>query len=376
MNKIPLTRPFFDEKEINEIRNVLDSGWVAGQGPENKKLEEEFSKYIDVNYSVCCSNCTAALHLSLIALGIKKDDEVIVPDYTFPATAHAVLYCGAVPIFVDINEKTYNIDVALIESKITKKTKAIIPVHTFGQCADMDIILKIAKKHNLKVIEDAACAVGSEYKGKKAGSIGDIGCFSFHARKNITSGEGGIITSNNKELIDSIRSLSCFGMESAFARDKKFKIPKFTRLGYNYKLSDIAAAVAIIQLRRSEEYIGKRNKLAEYYNQKLKELKSVTIPFVEKHNKHVFQSYIVLLDKKINRNDIISKLNERGIQTQIGTYALHEQPIYKNLTNCDEKEFPNTTFVYNQSLALPLYYEMKLDDIDKVVLALKEVLHE
>ena len=169
MNKIPLTRPFFDEKEINEIRNVLDSGWVAGQGPENKKLEKEFSEYIGVNYSVCSSNCTTALHLSLIALGIKKHDEVIVPDYTFPATAHAVLYCGAIPIFVDINKKTYNVDANLIEEKITKKTKAIIPVHAFGQCADMDAILKIAKKYNLKVIEDAACAVGSKYKGKKLG---------------------------------------------------------------------------------------------------------------------------------------------------------------------------------------------------------------
>ncbi|MBN2421476.1 DegT/DnrJ/EryC1/StrS family aminotransferase [Candidatus Woesearchaeota archaeon] len=375
-NKIPLTKPFFNEFELEELKKVLESGWVAGQGPKNKELEKEFAEYIGIGHTVCNTNCTTALHLSLLVLGIKKGDEVIVPDYTFPATAHAVLYAGATPVFVDIDPKTFNIDTNKIEEKITSKTKAIMPVHTFGQCAEMDEILKIAKKNNLFVIEDAACAVGSKYKEKFAGSFGDMSCFSFHARKNITSGEGGMIASNNPKLIEDARSMSCFGIESAYARENKFQVPQFVKLGYNYKLSDIAASIVLVQLKRSEQYVKKRNELAEYYNNKLKEISTITVPFVEKHNRHAYQSYIVLLDKKINRNDLIVKLGEKGIQTQIGTYSLHRQPVYQGITDCEEKNFPNSSFVFDHSLALPMYYEMSFDDIDRVVDTLKEVLKE
>jgi dTDP-4-amino-4,6-dideoxygalactose transaminase len=371
---IPLSRPFFDKEEFEEIKKVLESRWVAGQGPKNKELEKEFAEYMGVKHSIGVNNCTAALHLALFALGIGKGDEVIVPDFTFPATAHAVLYVGATPVFVDIDAKTFNIDPKLIEEKITEKTKAILPVHVFGQCADMDPILEIAKKHNLKVIEDAACAVGNKYKGRFAGTMGDIGCFSFHARKNITSGEGGIITTNDDKIADIIRSLSCFGMASAFSREKEFHIPEFTKLGFNYKLSDIAAAIVLVQLKRSEEFIKKRNTLADYYNEKLKDIESIQVPFVDEFNKHVYQTYNVLLEKKINRDNVIMKLREKGVQVQIGTYALHKQPVYKDSVQCDENDFPNTKFVFEQSLALPMYHELTFKDIDYIVSALREVL--
>jgi len=371
---IPLSKPFFDKKELEEVKKTFISGWVAGQGPKSKELESQFAKYVHAKYAICVNNCTAALHLALLALDIKKGDEVIVPDFTFPATAHAVLYVGAKPVFIDINPNTHNIDVHLIEKKITSKTKAIIPVHLFGQCADMGTILKIAKKHKLKVIEDAACGIGSKYKGKMAGSMGHINCFSFHGRKNITSGEGGIITTNDKKLADKIRSLSCFGMVSAFARSKKFHIPKFTLLGYNYKLSDIAAAIALAQLKKSEQFIKKRNKLAKYYNKKLKNIKSIHLPFVEKFNRHAYQAYAIVLDKKINRKNLLLELKKQGIQTQIGTYALHRQPVYNHMTNCDKKDFPHSEFVFEQSLALPMYSELSFKKIDYITSILRRIL--
>lgn len=373
-DKIPLSKPFFDETELNEVRKVLSSGWVAGQGPKNKELESEFSKYAKTKHAVCVGNCTAGLHLALAALGVGKGDEVIVPDFTFPATAHAVLYLGAKPVFVDVDRKTYNIDPKQIEAKITSKTKVIMPVHTFGQCADMDEINRIAKKHNLKVVEDAACAVGSTYKGKMAGSMSDIACFSFHGRKNITCGEGGIITTDNEEYANHIRKLAFFGITSAHAREKKFQIPQFTEIGYNYKLSDIAASIVLVQLKKCEKFIEKKNKLAEYYAKKLKDVQGVSVPFVEKSNRHAYQSYVILLDKGINRDEVILGLGEKGVQANIGTYALHVQPIYQKITDCNEKNFPNAKFIYEQSLALPMFYEMEFKDIDKIASALKEVL--
>lgn len=196
--KIPLLRPYFDSEELAEIKRVLDSGWVS-QGPKVKEFEDKITEYLGVKYAIAVTNCTSALHLALLSIGVKGGDEVLVADFTFPATGHAVLYCGAKPVFIDIDLKTYNIDPVLIEDKITDKTKAIIPVHTFGQPAEMDEIIEIAEDYNLKVIEDAACALGAKYKNKFAGTIGDTGCFSFHARKGVTTGEGGMVVTDKKK---------------------------------------------------------------------------------------------------------------------------------------------------------------------------------
>jgi dTDP-4-amino-4,6-dideoxygalactose transaminase len=219
---IPLTRPYFDKEELEEIQEVLDSGWVS-QGPKTKEFEDAFAKYVGAKYAVAVTNCTAALHLSLLGIGIEKGDEVLVADFTHPATGHSVLYCGAKPVFIDVDLRTYNIDPNLMEEKITEKTKAVITVHTFGQPADMDCIMEITRDYDLRVIEDAACAHGAKYENKFVGTIGDTGCFSFHARKGMTTGEGGMVVTNNEKLAEEIRSLSIYGTVSTWAREKSYK---------------------------------------------------------------------------------------------------------------------------------------------------------
>ena len=369
---IPLTRPYFAEEELEEVKKVLDSGWVS-QGPKTKEFEDAFAKYVGAKYAVAVTNCTAALHLSLLATGIKKRDEVLVADFTHPATGHAVLYCGAKPVFIDVDPKTYNIDPNLIEEKITEETKAIIPVHTFGQPADMDAVTEIASDYGLRVIEDAACAHGAKYKGNFAGTIGDTGCFSFHARKGMTTGEGGMVVTDNKELAEEIRSLSVYGTVSAWDREKsdKFIIPEFVKLGYNYKMSDISAAVGIVQLRRLDKLIEKKRTLARYWNEKLQEIEFIEPPYCSEDVRHVYQSYVALVDKRINRNKLIERLRKEGIQTQIGTYACHVQPVYKSEQKC-----PNSLDIFNRSLALPMYYKLREEDIDVATSILKKTMEE
>lgn len=372
ISKIPLAKPYFDSEELDEIKAVLDSGWVS-QGPKVKEFENNVVEYLGVKYAVAVTNCTAALHLSLLSMGIKEDDEVLVADYTFPATGHSVLYCRAKPVFCDIDPKTYNIDPSLIEDKITDRTKAIIPVYTFGQPVEIDEIMKIAKDYDLKVIEDAACAFGAKYNNDYAGTIGDIGCFSFHARKGITTGEGGMVVTNNKSIADIIRNLSVFGATSAWDREKsnKFTVPEFTEVGYNYKMSDVTAAIGVAQLQKIDKIIERKRELADYWDDKLQEMEFIESPYVNENVKHIYQSYVVLVDRRINRNNLIEKLLEKGIQTQIGTYASHVQPVYNSNDRC-----PIALDTFNRSLALPIYYQMKEEDIDSMVESIKEVMGE
>ncbi len=372
MSRIPLAKPYFDQEELEEIKTVLDSGWVS-QGPKVKELEDKIASYLGVKYAIAVTNCTAALHLALLSIGIKKGDEVLVADFTFPATGHSVLYCGARPVFIDVKLDTYNIDPELIEEKITNRTKAIIPVHAFGQPADMDEIIKISKDHNLKVIEDAACALGAKYKEKNAGTIGDIGCFSFHARKGITTGEGGMAVTNDKNLAEKMRHLSVFGMTSAWVREKsdEFVVPKFTEAGYNYKMSDITAAVGVAQIRKLEKIIERKKELAKYWNEKLNEIELIESPYVNNNVRHVYQSYVSLVDKRINRNKLIESLLKKNVQTQIGTYASHIQPVYNSPDKCS-----NSFEIFERSLALPMYFMLREEDIDMVAKHLKTALEE
>lgn len=372
-SKIPLAKPYFDSEELREVQKVLDSGWVA-RGAKAEEFESKIADYLGIKYAIAVTNCTSALHLSLLSIGVKEGDEVLVADYTFPATGHAVLYCRANPIFVDIDLKTYNINPDLIEEKITDKTKAIILVHIFGQPAEMDAIMKIAGKHNLKVIEDAACALGAKYKNKSAGTIGDSGCFSLHARKGITTGEGGVVVTNNGNLAEKIRSLSVFGMaQAAWNRESRNRpiIPEFTSVGYNYKISDITAAIGVAQLRKLEKIIEKKQSLAKYWDEKLRKIESITPPYVDENVRHVYQSYVALIDKRIDRDKTIEKLMEKGVQTQIGTYALHIQSAYNSKDRC-----PNSLDIFKRALALPIYYAMEEKDIDIAAQAIKDTLEE
>jgi perosamine synthetase len=368
---INLSKPSFNDKEEIAIKEVLASGWVAGQGPKNKELSDAICKYTGTKYSVPVNNCTAGLHLALLAIGVKAGDEVMVSDFTFPATGHAVMYCGAIPRFIDVDLSTYNINVELIEEKINNKTKAIIVVHALGQMAQMDEIISIAKKHHLRVIEDAACSLGATYKGIPAGKYGDITAFSFHARKNVTSGEGGIVVTDNEEYAKKMSSLACFGMESALTRQNEFSIPSFESLGYNYKLSDINAAIALAQLHKYEDFLKKRFSLVSLYNELLKENKYISTPVEAVANRHVYQTYAILLDERIDRNMLIQKMRVDEVQTQIGTYASFIQPVYKSKDIC-----PNSLRLYNSALALPLHNDLSESDIVLAVETLNKHINE
>lgn len=372
MFKIPLMKPYFDSNDLEEVKSVLESGWVS-QGPKVKEFEDEAAKYLGAKYAIAATNCTSALHLSLLNIGVGKGDDVLVADYTFPATSHSVLYCGARPIFVDVDPKTYNINTDMIEKKITNRTKAIIPVHTFGQPAEMDRIIEIADKYNLKVIEDAACALGAKYKNKFAGTIGDVGCFSFHARKGITTGEGGMVVTNNSDYAERIKYLSIFGMTAAWEREKsnEFIVPEFKDIGYNYKMSDVTAAIGLAQMRKLEKIIKRKQKLAKYWDDKLDGIEFIDPPYASKDVKHIYQSYVSLVNKRINRNKLIELLAERGVQTQIGTYSCHIQPVYNSVDKC-----PCSRNLFETSLALPLYYSLTEEEIDVAIILLKKSLDE
>lgn len=370
--KILLSQPYFDSDELKEIRKVLDSRWVS-YGPKVKEFEDAVAEYLGVRYAICVANCTSALHLALRSIDVGYGDEVLVADYTFPATGHAVLYCRAKPVFVDVESKTYNMSPDMIVGRITRRTKAIMPVHTFGQPAEMDAIVKIANAHGLKVIEDAACALGAKYKDRYAGTIGDIGCFSLHGRKGITTGEGGMAVTNNKLLADRMRRLSIFGVKAVEVghRRSRFLIPEFIEVGYNYKMSAIAAAIGIAQLRKLDKIIGRKRLLAEYWNKKLENLKFIKPPYVNDAVEHIYQSYVALLDRRIDRAKMIERLSKKGIETQIGTYASHLQPVYKAKERC-----PNSRCIFDRALALPLYYELKEKEIDIAVRYIEKTLEE
>lgn len=366
---IPLFRPYFDSEELNEIKEVLNSGWVS-QGPKVKEFEDKVTDYVGTKYAIAVTNCTAALHLALLSLDIRTGDEVLVADYTFPATGHSVLYCGAKPVFVDVYTSTYNIDTDKIEENITENTKAIIPVHTFGQPADMDAVMEIAHTYDLKVVEDAACALGAKYKNKSAGTIGNIGCYSFHARKGITTGEGGMVVTDDKTLAEKIRYLSIFGMKSAWDREKDQtqNIPKFLDIGYNYKMSDITAAIGVAQLKKIEMIIERKEQLAKYWDEQLEDIDFISKPYVQTDVRHTYQSYVSLIDKRKNRNELISKLLKHGIQMQIGTYASHIQPVYNSPYKC-----PNSHDIFDRAIALPLYYMLKEEEIDLITKCIKKI---
>ncbi len=370
--KIPLLRPYFDSEEMEEIKKVLDSGWVS-QGPEVKKFERMTSEYLNAKNTIAVSNCTSALHLSLLALGIEKGDEVLVADFTYPATGHSVLYCQANPVFVDIKPDTYNMDPEDLNSKITDKSKTVIPVHTFGQPADMDEIMKIASENNLKVIEDAACSFGAKYKDKFSGTIGDTGCYSFHARKGLTTGEGGMIVTEDDRLAARMRKLSVFGISGTWDRESSdsFHVPEFTEVGYNYKMSDILAAVGVVQLKRQDLIIKRKRELAKHWDDLLNEMDDIQPPAISKYSIHVYQSYVPILDRGLNRNRVIQKLRKKGIQANIGTYASHVQPVYASPKNC-----PTSVDIFERTIALPMYYGLEEEEINEMSAFLRSTIAE
>lgn len=364
---ISLAKPSLGEDELAEVRKVFESGWVAGNGPTGEKLSCLVNEKYGFSYSLPVSNCTAGLHLALLCLNIGEGDDVLVSDFTFPATGHSVMYTGANPIFVDSDPSTYNFDIADAYKKLTPNTKAIICVHTFGNMCEMDKISQFAAENNLYVIEDAACSLGAKYQGKYAGNWSDIGCFSMHARKNITSGEGGMMTFRDKDTFKKAKKLSAFGQKRAFERkNTSFVVPVFEELGYNYKLSDIACGILLAQLRGYDHRLEVRRSLAEYYRESLKEVHFLKPQVVAQEENSVLQAFVCIVDEKQSRNDLIEWLRDNHIESQIGTYSSSSQPIYNVEHNC-----PVSKVLFEQGIALPLHSSLTKDNIDFIISQIK-----
>lgn len=364
---VPLARPDFGEEEVEAVRAVLASGWVAGQGPKSRDLEERWADRCGTQHAVAVSNCTAALHLALLSLGVEPGDEVLVADYTYPATGHSVLFCGAKPIFVDVLAETGTLDPRQLEAAVTPATRGVVAVDVFGQPADYGAIERFCTDRGLFLVEDAACSMGATYGGRAAGNLGDVACFSLHARKGISSGEGGVLVTDRGDIADSVRKRSCFGVESAFARQQatKLPIPVFDELGYNYKLSDILAAIAIVQLGRLDELMARRVAIATRYSTLLAEIPGITPPTTAEGRTHVWQAYVVTVDEPLDRDRIALDLRSRGIECGFGTYASHLQPVYRTDRAC-----PASATLLRRHLALPMHTGLTDDDVRHVVATL------
>lgn len=374
---IPLSIPTIDESEIQEVVDTLKSGWIT-TGPKVQKFEKKFAEHVGSKYALAVSSGTAALHLAYIAGGICRGDEVITTPMTFVATINMIEVLGAKPVFVDIEKETMNIDPSKIEKKITSRTRAIVPVHFAGLPCDMDEILNIANKYNLLVVEDAAHAIGSEYLGKRIGSIGNITCFSFHPIKNITTGEGGMITTNNEEYVSKIKLLRFHGIsKEASSRYSAQGLPFYdvSSLGYKYNMMDIQASIGLHQLDKLDSFIKRRTELARSYNELLKDIEEVAIPKIDYDNVgHSWHLYIVkfLIEKmKIDRNQIIVELKNRNIGTGLHFVAVHLQPYYLNRYSL-RGTLPNAEYISDRIISLPLYPKMSEEDVSRVVEAIRD----
>ena len=330
--KIPITKPFFGEEELRAVQRPLESGWVV-QGPYVKEFEQKFSRFTGAPRAIATSSCTTALHLAVSALGLKPGDEVIVPAFTWVSTANVVEYMGARPVFCDIDLHTFNIDPDLIEPLITERTVGIIPVHLFGLCADLDRMLDIARRHSLWVVEDAACGLGAWYKGQHVGTFGEMGCFSFHPRKSITTGEGGMITTDRDDLSDLVRCLRDHGASRTdFSRHSEkggLLLPEYNRLGHNYRLTDIQGALGSAQMDRIEDIVKKRSWCAQRYDEMLADVAWLAVPQVPDDCIHSYQAYVCLFVPEHptlenvsqlhqQRNELMRELEAQGISTRQG----------------------------------------------------------
>lgn len=372
---IPIAKPWFSEEEINEVAEALRSGWVA-QGPKVKAFEKAIAECVGASHAIAANSCTSALQLGLEALGVGPGDEVIIPSFTFIATANSVIHCGAKPVFVDIDPETYNVNPALIEKAVTSRTKAIMPVDQIGLPADLDAIHKIAAAKGIPVLEDAACALGSEYKGEKIGSLSDISCFSFHPRKLITTGEGGMITTNNPELAELCRVKVSHGASiSDLARHQSSQVvfEEYRVTGHNFRMSDLQAAVGLAQLRKLPEILKQKRFLAERYNAVFSQMPEIVPPVEPQGFKTNFQSYMVRIQPSVkkNRDEIMQKLLAKKVSTRRGIMAIHLEPAYQALRPF---RLPETERAFNETMILPLYPQMTVEEQDYVVESLKDVL--
>lgn len=374
MMKVPYFIPWIIKKDKIAVINALTKRWLTN-GPILAQFERQISKFIGCKYAVGVSNATQALHLSVLMLGLGLGDEVIVPTFTFAATANSVIYSGAKPIFVDVDSTTFNISPKEIRKKITRKTKAVIVVHYGGQACDMNEILTIAKKHNLQIIEDCAHALGSTYGNLKCGQIGHMGCFSFYPTKIITTAEGGMITTNNNRIYKNLKILRSQGVDiQARERENQLKWKyDVVSLGYNYRLDEIRSSLGASQLERIDEINKRRIKIAKKYDEKLEKIKGIIIPQTRSDRNHIYHLYTIRITKDypLTRNQLFSKLAKANIGTSVQYYPLHLMSYYKKKFGYKNEDFPNSNILKDQVISLPIYPTMKSEQIDYVVSNLK-----
>lgn len=378
---IPIARTSLTKTEIESVLEPLRSGWLV-QGPKVREFEEKWSAFTGAKHSVAVTSCTTALHLSLAALGFGPGDEAIVPAFTWISTANVVEHLGGKVVFCDIDLKTFNIDSAQIDSKITKKTRAILPVHLFGLATDMDAVLAIARKHNLWVVEDAACGFGAKYQGKHVGSFGNTGCFSFHPRKAITTGEGGMVTTHDDTLAEKMRRMRDHGAGLSDLQRHQGAKPYFLsdhpEAGYNYRMTDLQAALGSAQMERAEDIVKERQRLAARYDEAFKGLNWLKPPTKIAGYEHGYQSYPCLFQPellgpnsipRINaaRNKWMDRLFQAGISTRPATHAVHMLKFYQEKYRLKPGDFPNAWTANDCSISLPLFHGMEDSDQDFVI---------
>jgi perosamine synthetase len=375
--RIQIAQPVLGEEEWQALREPLETGWLT-QGPKVAAFERAFAERHGVHHAIACSSCTTALHLILAAMGIGPGDEVIVPSFTWVATANAVLYCGARPVLVDADRATFNMDPAAIAEKLSARTRAIIAVHLFGLCADMDAIAAAAP--GIPIVEDAACAAGASYKGQAAGSIGIAAAFSFHPRKSITTGEGGMVTTNDgavAELVSRARNHGgSISEEQRHRGPKPYILPDFDMLGFNYRMTDLQGAIGLVQLGKLDHFIDERARWADYYRRELADLAWLRTPAASGNSRHGWQAFTCYVDEgqaPRSRNEIMDRLETLGIATRPGTHAIHMLGYYKHRFGFRPDDLPGARDCDRYSVSIPLHNRMSADDYAWVVQALHEI---
>lgn len=391
---IPITKTIFGDEEKEAIVKPLETGWVV-QGPNVAKFQNMFAEFTGSKFAHATSNCTTALHLGLEAMGITRGDKVIVPSFTYVASANAVEYTGAEVVFCDIDLKTFNIDETKLEEMIKNDNsiKAIMPVNLFGLCANMPYIMELAKKYNLKVIEDSACGFDGWIGDKHSGTFGDCGCFSFHPRKSICTGEGGMLITDDEDIANKVSQLKDHGASKSDLQRHKEKggslLPDFTMRGYNYRMTDMQGALGVCQMNRKEYIMNGRREVASKYDEVLKNISQLVTPYIPENYKHGYQSYVCIftdgedisnltkeqIDRiNIKRNIFMEKLEEMTIATRQGTHAVHTLAYYKNKNNFKDEDFLMSYAADRLSIALPLYAGMTNEEFDYVISNIKEAL--
>ena len=366
--RVPLTRPYVDNAEADAAAAALASGFVV-QGPRVHAFEQLVAAWVGTRHALAVSSATTGLHLALVALGIGPGDEVLVPSFTFPATGNVVLHLGAHPVLVDVRTDDHSIDVDDARRKVTSRTRAVMPVDPFGLPYDVDGIARLVAVHGLAIIEDAACAIGASFGGRQAGGFGTIGVFSFHGRKVITTGEGGMLVTNDDDLAERLARLRNHGAQRDGSR------LRFVEPGFNYRMSDIAGAIGVAQMGKLEDIVAQRRSLSARLTARLATVSGLIAQAEPPGRIHAYQSYVVLLDPDIDRDGVVGSLKEHGVESTIGTYALHMEPVFQRLGYHDD-DLPGARILAERSLTLPLFPGMSDAELDQVATAVGDELHK